>query len=173
MSASAPAPALESLKRPLAFAAREGFAHLDKVRDLGPTLRAALDRVLAALPNGAEAGALGDWRCALDRFEVASRGERELLVARGLRLVAMMADGRAIAARPAGRPAAKPRAAGTFTDPVGVLPGCGPKVAQLLGARGVRTVGDLLLVIPRRYEDRRAVRSVAALAGVADGVRVV
>src|SRR5215831_7186758 len=118
---------IEALKRPLAFAAREGFAHLDKVRDLGATLRANADRLLAVLGEAA-AHPLDEWRRALDGFDQAPRRERELLVARGLRLVATL-GGAAAAGRPPvspARPGGKPRPAGAWNDPAGVLPGCGP-----------------------------------------------
>ena len=39
-------------------------------------------------------------------------------------------------------------------DPVIVLKGIGPKTSDVMAAEGVRTVADLLLHLPRRYEDR-------------------
>src|SRR5262245_61665227 len=63
----------ESLRRPLAFAARDGFANLPRVQGLGATLRGATDRLLAALRGGdADSRALADWRVALDEFEGSS-----------------------------------------------------------------------------------------------------
>jgi ATP-dependent DNA helicase RecG len=41
--------------------------------------------------------------------------------------------------------------------------GVGPRRASLLTSRGVRTVGDLLLRIPRAYQDRSAFASLASL----------
>lgn len=43
------------------------------------------------------------------------------------------------------------------------LPGVGPERAALLARLELRTVGDLLLYRPRRYEDRRAIRAIASL----------
>jgi len=40
------------------------------------------------------------------------------------------------------------------TDPVVRLRGVGPVFREILEHRGVRTVGDLLLWIPSRWEDR-------------------
>jgi ATP-dependent DNA helicase RecG len=52
------------------------------------------------------------------------------------------------------------------------LPGAGPVTAARLVERGVRTVRDLLMRLPRGYDDLRAATPIAALAGVADGVAV-
>ena len=48
-------------------------------------------------------------------------------------------------------------------DSVILVPGIGPRRAEELAAAGVHTVGDLLLVLPSRYEDRSVVVDVAAL----------
>jgi ATP-dependent DNA helicase RecG len=45
--------------------------------------------------------------------------------------------------------------------PVQSLRGVGPALADKLRQKGLQTVGDLLLELPRRYEDRRTPRTVA------------
>ncbi len=56
-------------------------------------------------------------------------------------------------------------AAPTLADVVERLPGVGPVRAGALGRLGVATVGDLLRLLPRRYEDRRRLGTIAGLAG--------
>ncbi|MBB3345145.1 ATP-dependent DNA helicase RecG [Luteimonas sp. RC10] len=46
---------------------------------------------------------------------------------------------------------------------VSTLPGVGPKVADKLAARGLATVGDLWLHLPRQYEDRTRIVPIRAL----------
>src|SRR5437764_1063193 len=48
-----------------------------------------------------------------------------------------------------------------LSTPVIQLRGVGPAIAEKLEAKGLRTTGDLLLNLPRRYEDRRTPRTVA------------
>ena len=48
-------------------------------------------------------------------------------------------------------------------DPVDSVPGVGPARARVLAAAGVHTVGDLLLQLPLRYEDRSRLLPVARL----------
>jgi ATP-dependent DNA helicase RecG len=49
------------------------------------------------------------------------------------------------------------------TDPIQFLKGVGPRFAELLGRREVRTVEDLLRFLPRRYEDRRLLETIGQL----------
>lgn len=48
-------------------------------------------------------------------------------------------------------------------DSITVLPGIGPKKAQLLGGMGIETVEDLYLLYPRTYEDRRDITPVSEM----------
>ena len=58
-----------------------------------------------------------------------------------------------------------------FDRPVQSLTGVGPKVAERLARLGVQTIGDLLCLLPQRYEDRTALRAIGSLA-VGDKVLV-
>src|ERR1700683_422807 len=49
------------------------------------------------------------------------------------------------------------------STPVQYVKGVGPRVAEILAAKGIRTVDDLLHYLPFRYEDRLNPRSVAEL----------
>jgi ATP-dependent DNA helicase RecG len=51
-----------------------------------------------------------------------------------------------------------------FDRPVERLTGVGPKVAERLAKLGVRTIGDLLCLLPQRYEDRTALRPIGGLS---------
>ncbi len=54
-------------------------------------------------------------------------------------------------------------AMGMLANEVVSLPGVGPSRAAVLGRLGVRTVGDLLLHLPRTFLDRRSVRAIGSL----------
>ncbi|WP_119718943.1 ATP-dependent DNA helicase RecG [Cognatilysobacter tabacisoli] len=59
------------------------------------------------------------------------------------------------------RPA--PALAAVGEAPLTTLPGCGPKVAEKLAARGLLTLQDLWLQLPRQYEDRTRVTPIRLL----------
>ena len=61
----------------------------------------------------------------------------------------------------AARPA--PALAPVGETPLGVLPGVGPKVREKLAARGLSTLQDLWLQLPRQYEDRTRITPIRAL----------
>ncbi|HET6614033.1 MAG TPA: hypothetical protein VFG83_18665, partial [Kofleriaceae bacterium] len=76
---------VEALRAPLFSASREQFAGAAVGVEVGEPLRAALDRVLAAAPDGT-CEELSRWRKRLAGFEEMTDGERAVELARGLRL---------------------------------------------------------------------------------------
>jgi ATP-dependent DNA helicase RecG len=50
-----------------------------------------------------------------------------------------------------------------LTTPVQYVKGIGPRLAEILAAKGIATVGDLLVYLPFRYEDRLNPRGIAEL----------
>ncbi len=131
--------ALDAVRKPLAFAGRDDFAGLDRVRDLGSTVADAARRAARlAIPEDACDG----FHRLAKRFEQPLEGEdlhREIRrTLEGLRKLADPAWSEAALAR-------SPSA----------LPGLGPKRAEKLARRGLVTVADLLFHLPVRYDDRR------------------
>lgn len=51
----------------------------------------------------------------------------------------------------------------TSETPIQYLKGVGPKLGQILKAKGILTIGDLIQNFPRIYEDRRAAKSIKDL----------
>jgi len=131
--------ALAAACRPLAFAARDDFAGLERVKDLEPgvarSLRALLER---GLPPDLRQE-LEHWSA---RFEEDLEGED-----RRRRIAAALAW-------------LEPRLAPEWPDellarPLTVLPGIGAKRAETLAKRGLASVADLLFTLPSGYDDRR------------------
>ena len=58
---------------------------------------------------------------------------------------------------------AAPSLGAAGATPLATLPGVGPRVAEKLAARGLLTLQDLWLQLPRQYEDRTAITPIRAL----------
>ena len=138
---------VEALCRPLEFAARDDFAHIDRIRNLEAAVRAACQAILEyGLPN--------DLRKLFSSLE--EEFSKELEVEEGV-----------TRARSALRELARFQRPGWADEwlarPLSALPGVGPKRAASLARRGLGSVGDLLLHLPTGYEDRRSLVRVGEL----------
>jgi ATP-dependent DNA helicase RecG len=147
MAASPLQAAIEAIRKPLSFAARDDFAHLDRVRDLEETvLRAARRAAALAVPH--------DARELLQR--VTGRFEERLDPEAAHRVIGSALELLEPLAEPGWCEAALARSPA-------VLPGVGPKRAEALARRGLGTVADLLFHLPARYDARRALVAVGDL----------
>jgi ATP-dependent DNA helicase RecG len=50
-----------------------------------------------------------------------------------------------------------------LSTPVQYVKGVGPRIGEVLAAKGIHTVGDLLHYLPFRYEDRLNPRGISEL----------
>jgi ATP-dependent DNA helicase RecG len=141
---------------------------------LGEDLRSSTEAVLAGGdPPPPWDDQLRRFHSGLDRFEERGRQDRSRVVAHGLRICAALGTlgGEWAAAKPKAPAPELPRQAPDRPGRVAVtsLPGVGPKTAEKLAAKGIRTIEDLLYVLPLGYEDRRRQRT---LDDVEEGERV-
>ncbi len=139
--------AIEAVAKPLLFAASDDFAHEGRLRELEESVAAAAKRArVLAIP--AEAQRI--LARVEQRFAAPLAGEaRREAVTQALAELAPLRD------------AAYAEAA--IARSVATLPGVGPKRAQQLAQRGLRTLADLLFQLPSRYDDRRALSPIGAL----------
>jgi ATP-dependent DNA helicase RecG len=132
--------ALEAVAKPLDFAARDGFARIARLPELEKNVAAAAARVRPLFVPP-------DVKQRIARVEAAfakplAEAERRAAVERALTELAPLRE-------PAFADAALARG-------VGEIAGVGPRRAQQLAQRGLRTIADLLFHLPSRYDDRRA-----------------
>jgi ATP-dependent DNA helicase RecG len=163
-TASAPlAELLQALAPPLEYLAADGFRRLDQTRLPLLALAARLARARAQAPADA---ALAELDAILAALREGAPREHERLLRRAHALLPALRDA---AAAPAGwteyraTPGAVGPALAALAQPTHAIRAVGPKRAADLDRFGLRTVEDVLYHLPFRYEDRRALRPLAAL----------
>jgi ATP-dependent DNA helicase RecG len=162
--------ALSPLLQPLRFAARAGVSRLNGLEALvarvveqarayaTPAAAAGLDRLVASV-RGFDAAQEADRRKTI----AALVRELGALLPVPLEISALAESVSGGSGKLTAMPteATAPRVPDPLSTPVIQLRGVGPAIAEKLEAKGLCTTGDLLLNLPRRYEDRRTARTVA------------
>ncbi len=147
MAPSPFATALARLLQPLEFAARSDFAHLDRVQNLDESVAGA-------------AAALRELAIPRDISKLLERMERTF----GAGIEPAKRERAVQSALDRLRPMADPLfSENALASPLTGLGGIGPKRADTLARRGLSCVGDLLLHLPTRYDDRRALSVIKEL----------
>ena len=158
---------VQRLAGPIAFASRDGCAHLASVKNLGSfvsqqVLQALADQVF--LPHiETELLGLRDLFVDFDRQSDACERQHRLTRAHTL-LNRLNAAERPQTLQGYGHRAHEATAGPVWNVPVQFVRGVGAKRAILLGRLGIRTVEDALWYLPWRYEDRSVVTPIARLA---------
>ena len=140
MSATPFQQALGALSKPLEFAARDGFARIARLPELEKNVAdaAARARTLFVPLDVKQRFARVEAAFAKPLPEAQKRAAVERALAE---LVPLLDPG---------------FAEGAIARGLGEVPGVGPRRAQQLAQRGLRSIADLLFHLPSRYDDRRA-----------------
>jgi len=163
--------ALSPLLQPLRFASRAGVSRLTGLEAL---VAKVVDQA-RAYASEASAARLERLAQSVHGFDESNEADRERAIAALVRELGALlpipleisALARSVSGG-SGKLAAMPVQAAApkappdpLSTPVIQLRGVGQAIAEKLEAKGLRTVGDLLLNLPRKYEDRRTPRTVA------------
>ncbi|MDP8255436.1 MAG: ATP-dependent DNA helicase RecG [Candidatus Alcyoniella australis] len=160
--------ALEAIRRPLEYAASSPQA-AQRVRNLD-VLIARQARELRRRGVDPEVQlALNELTSSLVGLEKLDQDERMLRLRRALRILdrlspsapAIQAAPEPVLVKPQPKPA--PQSAAALDESIQFVKGVGPKVAQLLARRGIETVGQMLMLLPRAFDDRRLITAVEQL----------
>jgi len=166
---------IKNITAPLLFLAKDSYRNISLVKNLEASMTAQLNKLAhtAALPtdNELHREEFGTILAGLARtflhFDDLPANDKKTRVAAAFELLSRLCD-------LAGTPSPAPPAACTpitpkdarlclerLACPVRELKGVGPRVTQLFSKKNVITVEDLLYFLPRKYEDRRSVKTIA------------
>lgn len=145
----------DCLLNPLFFVAKEDFANLGAVKKLGDTITGAVNQLLSQdIPEEAKARLL-DIKGLFQDYEGKSLPERREMVAKALRELSGLATEVLLRRYRQDRR--------ILAQDVQFLKGVGKSRSGRLARKGIKTLEDILLFIPRAYDDRRTVTRIADL----------
>ena len=158
---------LLSLEKPLKFASKDNFSNLDRMADLGRTVRNSCTKVLTSGPPAEIKTQITALRDSFSDFEGLGRREKRKKISSALRIVHKAMSFSEENARENASPEKRTREqvpekkthpdAGTSSPSVTRLQGVGSRVGRLLAKKSIHTVYDLLFYSPRKYDDRRKI----------------
>ena len=155
---------LERIKKPLAYAARDNYAHVKSLTDIEPFMRAQAEELRRVMvePEGPvdfERIFLG-----FDRLPVERKIER--LVQASERITVLEHQREALSTKTAVIAGVLPakNAELRLDTQIQYCKGIGPKRAELLGKLGIHTIQDALSYLPWRYEDRGNFKKIGRLS---------
>lgn len=163
---------LEKLKAPLVFSSKNSFRNLFLVRDLGSTMSVFLDELKKSKHplNEHDENVVLMLENIFLEFDSRSEEDKKNLISNALKLVENF---RECSSHHHPAQSSNEQTIPAISEmeeffeklllPVQYVKGVGPKIALLLEKKGIKTVEDMLYFLPRRYEDRRYVRSVSQL----------
>ncbi|HXG31011.1 MAG TPA: ATP-dependent DNA helicase RecG [Thermodesulfobacteriota bacterium] len=158
---------LEALERPLRFASRGGFQNIHKVKDLDQLVDDLTLKALSLSIPPDQITAIRSLRESFARYNELQLDGKKGLIVDSLNAIAKL-KGFGQTSKPM-TPLSR-RDTGTGSQgkdlshvPIQYVKGVGPKIAEILAKKGIRSVEDALFYSPRRYEDRRRIKRISEL----------
>ncbi len=161
---------LDRIKKPLAFAARDSFAHLKSLAALEPFMRAQLEALRKVQQGRSELIELEKLFSGFDGLTPDQKKDRILKASALVDSFEQSPSGPSPKIVAASHPAIspplshEPHASLKLDTPIQYCKGIGPKRAELLKKLGIFTVEDALFYLPWRYEDRGNFKKIGRIA---------
>jgi ATP-dependent DNA helicase RecG len=164
---------LQKIEQPLLFASRNNYKNLLNIKDLGKTLwnlSAQLKTLLSSVPDGVfvKVDELSILFTDYDLLELKLKKQKIENALKLLNELKTAADSIATFYDRNDTHAVQDililnEKLARIMQPVQFLKGVGPKMAERFAAKKITTVEDLLLFLPRTYEDRREIKRINRL----------
>ncbi len=162
---------LDRIRKPLAFAARDNFAHVSSLAAMEPFIRKQVEELRRI--SGTRDG-LDELENIFSGFDGLTPKQKKESIVRATELIDSLEG---MTRAPALRETGEPRKASEGHRPVSTAPfsslqldtpvqfckGIGPKRAELFKKLGISTVGEALTYLPWRYEDRGNLKKIGRL----------
>ncbi len=160
---------LDRIRKPLAFASRDNFAHLHSLAALEPFMRAQVEELKRLAKDRREIAEIENLFGGFDRLPSEEKKGR---IVKAHEVLDLFENDRHMALPESHTPSVEPVSAPpseSFSSPRHDTPiqyckGIGPKRAEMLRKLGISTVEDALEYLPWRYEDRGNLKKIGRLS---------
>lgn len=154
-----------ALARPLAFASKDSFSHLESIKGL-PALVSRLCDGEAPHVSDSQLSLITTLKTLFIGFDSFSSHDKKERIREALRLLdadAKEAHPTVVSIKPLLAEQEADERLKALATPLKGVKGIGPKLAERFAAKGLLTVEDALYCLPLRYEDRSKLRKVREL----------
>lgn len=165
---------LQKIEQPLHFASRDDFKNLAHIKDMGKTLLNLSLMLKSSLPSCHHGNILSladELSAIFSDYDSQKLELKKIKIEKAMGLLVGIKA--AVDLIPASRTQYDEQSVRRISDlketlakltlPVQYLKGVGPKMAQRFGVKKINNVEDLLLFLPRTYEDRREIKKINRL----------
>lgn len=158
---------LDSLEKPLRFASRTNFQNIHKVRDLDKVVEDITLRALSLKLSVNEVTMLKSLRQSFRAYKrLQLDGKKKLIIdslglITGLKGIEDFPVDKNITTRETSSLAAEKMDLSQIS--IQYIKGVGPRIAEILSRKGIKTAEDAVHYFPRSYEDRRNIQRISTL----------
>lgn len=168
---------LDIIKKPLQYAAKNDFANLERIHNLEKTISSCIKNVDFQFLSDEIQQNLRALEELFANYDKAPRQRKVEVVKRALQLIEALvenkkqkvegrewkAENSELSAAHCSLSSSEHPSPFSLSAPLQYIKGVGPKRAQILKKLNLVTVEDALFFLPRRYEDRRHIKTIASL----------
>lgn len=175
--------AIQRIRKPLEYSAKNAFANIERVRDLEKTVSTWVEHIISSELTPHQKEVLHQFKSLFRHYDEKITSEKIQVIQTALQLLEQLEIPNATLPDTRQHSKTKPSSSSSsqrtrnhkqriqnqsgqkydLSTPIQYIKGVGPKRARLLNRLGIYTVKEALFVFPRRYEDRRRIEKIAHL----------
>ena len=145
---------ITTIKKPLLYASKNNFTNLNKVKDLKLCVHTQSQAALKLSLDEPLKKTFQHLSEQFNQYDSLSIKHKREMIEDTLSTLENMEENRAGSQESISQK--KP-----LDTSIQYIKGVGPRISEMLGKKGIHTIGDALYFLPRKYEDRRSIKKIA------------
>lgn len=159
---------METLEKPLRFASKNGFVNIDKVKDLDQLVDSLTLKALSLSLTPSQILAIEFLRESFENYGELELDTKKELIEKCLKTITKLKNDKLYPQNTLSNIDQETQR--EFSEnkdlsqiPIQYVKGVGPRIAEVLGKKGIASIEEALYYFPRKYEDRRQIKKISAL----------